>query len=72
VALVKEKKPTRVGGSMAIFFPPSWTTVRGRKVEVVLDRIALVIPEGLDIDEVRSDINKLLHELEKFRASRSE
>ena len=65
MAIVKVRKPFSIGtGTRVVSFPKDWTTVHG-EVIIALDRIGLVIPKGMPIDEVKSDVEKLLEALEK-------
>jgi len=65
MAIVKLRKPFKVGrGQPVISFPRGWTTLEG-EVIIALDRVGLVIPRGLEINEIKRDVEKLLEVLEK-------
>jgi len=66
MALIGKRKPFNLGGSKVISFPKSWTTLKD-EVIISLDRVGLIIPKGLTLEEVKSDIEKLLRELERRR-----
>jgi len=66
MAIIKKRKPIKIGGSKAVTFPSSWTTL-DREVTIALNRIGIVIPEGMPIEEIKEDIEKILEELKRIR-----
>jgi len=65
MAIVKTRKPFNIARySRVITFPRDWTTVQD-EVVIALNRVGLVIPKDLSLDEVERDIEKLLEALRK-------
>jgi len=71
MAIVEERKPFKIGGSKAVTFPKSWTTLK-EKVVIAIDRVGLVLPADASPEEVRLDVEKLLRVLEEHLAQRKE
>ncbi|MEM2447895.1 MAG: hypothetical protein QXT14_02955 [Candidatus Bathyarchaeia archaeon] len=65
MAVVKKRKLFKLGRSKVLTLPKDWSTAMGEEVTVFLDRIGLIVPPGLSVEELRRDFEKLLWAVEK-------
>lgn len=70
MAVVKRRKPFKLGASVVLSLPRDWVTANERELTIYLNRVGIIIPPGLSVEEVRRDVEKLLCVIE--RCSRGE
>lgn len=58
---IKERKPFRVGDSIAITLPKDWTELlSGKKLKLIADKVAIIIPPGLTSDQAKEHLKELI------------
>ena len=68
MAIIEKRKIVDIGPSKAIVFPKGWTVVRTRdRVYVAVNRIGIVIPPDLNVEEIKQDVEKLIEEIKRFK-----
>jgi len=71
VAVVKRRKLFKLGGSKVLTLPKDWSTARRGEVIVFLDRIGLIMPPDLSVEELKEDFERLLRTVEEARKASS-
>jgi len=70
MAIISRRKPFRIGtGTTVVSFPKGWTSLQD-EVILVLNRLGLVIPKDMPIEEVKTDVMKLLETIERLEKER--
>jgi len=67
MAIVQRRRVIRIGGSKGLTFPARWTALLEKELEVGVDRVGIVIPLDLPLEEVEADVRKILAEIRKLR-----
>ncbi|MEM2338681.1 MAG: hypothetical protein QXW83_00590 [Nitrososphaerales archaeon] len=60
---MKERKPFKVGDSIAIALPPEWTEIKHKRLKIIADKVGLIIPPDVKKKEVKRYVDELLKEL---------
>jgi len=70
MAIVSKRRVIRVGSSRAVTLPPRWTGLLDGVLEVIVDRVGLIVPPGMPLEEVERDVKKILDEIRRARRAK--
>jgi len=63
MVVIKERKPFKVGDSIAVALPPDHVMNKEESVMLVANSVVLIYPKNKTIKEVKEDTKRLIEEI---------